>query len=73
MIKELTHLVSIGIEAGETGANTGVFEGTVSYVLGNTVKGETAMADFTVVEGSDIVILIDDDKNRYQCTTCKLR
>jgi len=50
------------MEAEETGPNTGTFEGTVSYIVGNTVYGETAMADWVTVEGTDLVILIDDDK-----------
>ena len=50
------------MEAEESGVNTGTFEGTVSYIVGNTVYGETAMADWVTVEGTDLVILIDDDQ-----------
>ena len=48
------------IEAVETGPNTGVFEGTVSYALMNLGTSETAAADYTAPGGSDVIILLDN-------------
>jgi len=48
------------IEAVETGPNTGVFEGSVTYVLMNTVAGESGAADFTHTEDSDVIIMLDN-------------
>ena len=48
------------MEAVESGPNTGVFEGTVSYVQMNTVYGETGAADFVQFDGSDLVIMLDN-------------
>ena len=48
------------IEAAETGPDTGVFEGTVTYALMNLGTSETAAADYTAVDGSDVIILLDN-------------
>jgi len=53
------------MEAVETGPDTGVFEGTVSYVLMNTVQASDGgtfktPADYTVSDGSDLVIMLDN-------------
>ena len=55
------------MEAVETGPDTGVFEGTVAYVLMNTVQAADGgtfktPADYTVSEGSDIIIMLDNYK-----------
>jgi len=47
------------IEAVETGVDTGVFEGTVTYGLLNTVAGETGAADFTDPEDEDVIVMLD--------------
>ena len=50
------------MEAVETGANTGTFEGTVTYVQMNTVSNTPGFlpSDYTAPDGSDIVILLDN-------------
>jgi len=48
------------IEAVETGPDTGVFEGTVTYVQMNTVAGETGPAGFVTPDGSDVIIMLDN-------------
>ena len=53
------------MEAVETGPDTGVFEGTVSYVLMNTVQASDGgtfktPADYTVSDGSDLIIMLDN-------------
>jgi len=48
------------VEAAETGPDTGVFEGTVTYALMNLGTSETAAADYTAVDGSDVIILLDN-------------
>ena len=47
------------VEAVETGVDTGVFQGTVTYGLLNTVAGETGAADFTHPEDEDVIIMLD--------------
>ena len=52
------------MEAEETGLNTGVFEGTVAYVVMNTDQANDGgtfktPADFTESDGSDIIIMLD--------------
>ena len=48
------------VEAVETGPNTGVFEGTVTYAVMNTVAGEGDAAGYTHPEDSDVIILLDN-------------
>ena len=48
------------IEAVETGANTGVFEGSVTYAIMNTVAGESDAAGYTHPEDADVIILLDN-------------
>ena len=57
------------MEAVETGPDTGVFEGTVSYVLMNTVQASDGgtfktPADYTVSDGSDLIIMLDNYADR---------
>jgi len=48
------------IEAVETGPDTGIFTGTVTYVQMNTVAGETGPAGFITPDGSDVIIMLDN-------------
>ena len=48
------------IEAVESGANTGVFEGSVTYAIMNTVAGESDAAGYTHPEDADVIILLDN-------------
>ena len=50
------------MEAVETGNDTGVFEGTVTYVQMNTVQAVAGFgpADYIVADGSDLIIMLDN-------------
>ena len=48
------------IEAVETGPDTGVFEGSVTYGILNTVAGESDAAGYTHPEDADVIIMLDN-------------
>ncbi len=48
------------VEAVETGPDTGVFEGSVTYAVMNTVAGESDAAGYTHPEDADVIIMLDN-------------